>query len=600
MQLTPAISTGALGRSTLKTQLLPDDVLYMIFSYFTVDHDFIVSLDGAHKTDMTWLRISHVCSHWRTLFVGCPWAPIIFVPFYWTRICLKRAKKAPLSIEIDWFGYKRHGYPNGALVKEALHHIPHTRILALRSIPAIMYKTFVPILQSQPADILQELSFCAMRSGWPNGDIEIPDDIFNGQTPNLRKLSLTGGGLSFKWENYLFSNPLTHLSLSNLSENAPTINQLLAVLSKTSATLVDLQLKCVLPSYYTRERAIEAAKDKWHGILTFPALKTLTITDRVEEVSQYVRHMRASPHLLSEVHVIQSANIFASLPLYALIVSTLYAPHTDASVIHLNFVYQEFKALIRWTVKSFTNEQVNDGGRSKVSDDICSTSQISFQLGNDSEGRNANQAFATFTSSFPYLSSVRSLSISAFITITASSFSGFLDGLTNLLYLSLYGPSAHGIIHALADAGPQALPRLKEMTLKSIDLTFSTGTRKLLWSLETVLAVRKTTIDPFPTPSPRPASASQSPDSARVTKTAATLQTGIRLVLQYTYVSEKSYARLSLASAQPIEVIDMPDYPDSDADIDSVTDNDSDESYVDEAPTRSIRRSNKGRAMGGR
>ncbi|KAI0037473.1 hypothetical protein FA95DRAFT_1477439, partial [Auriscalpium vulgare] len=80
---------------------LPPELLCRIFSDLVgLEVDFAPELDG-FPSSMPWVRLSHVCRHWRDVALNDPtfWARLqLPLPPRWADAIISRSQGAPLSI----------------------------------------------------------------------------------------------------------------------------------------------------------------------------------------------------------------------------------------------------------------------------------------------------------------------------------------------------------------------------------------------------------------------------------------------------------------------------------------------------------------------
>ncbi|TFK60889.1 hypothetical protein BDN72DRAFT_965470 [Pluteus cervinus] len=164
------------------TYRLPPEILTRVFSF--VRH---VPKHNEREPNLQklvqWITVTHVSQHWRNVAVGSPslWSFICnSYPKHITQEWLRRAKDASLSLY--W-----HQTPlsDPELVSRSLFRTCHLS-LDLASIP---WNSLLPHLTS-PAPLLESLAI-AISYGHPKPSA-IPDNIFSGTTPHLRRLQLQG------------------------------------------------------------------------------------------------------------------------------------------------------------------------------------------------------------------------------------------------------------------------------------------------------------------------------------------------------------------------------------------------------------------------
>ncbi|THU75236.1 hypothetical protein K435DRAFT_707500, partial [Dendrothele bispora CBS 962.96] len=73
---------------------LPPEILSIIFLLYRDEMAF-------HWRTLAWIRVSHICRHWRNVALGCPalWShPIFYMPASVPEMLL-RSKSAPLTVQ---------------------------------------------------------------------------------------------------------------------------------------------------------------------------------------------------------------------------------------------------------------------------------------------------------------------------------------------------------------------------------------------------------------------------------------------------------------------------------------------------------------------
>jgi len=169
---------------------LPPETLVIIFTFLA--H----SVCDEKRSYLTWLRVTHVCHHWRETALNCSylWNYINFNKLNSAGITeiVARAKMLPLHLEVEAFNWSKERFD--AFEKRLEAHISHTRQLTisgeLRNLPERLVS---------PAPILEFLSLTSFDSfNFAPSGLVIPDALFNSTAPNLTSLELYGYGISWK------------------------------------------------------------------------------------------------------------------------------------------------------------------------------------------------------------------------------------------------------------------------------------------------------------------------------------------------------------------------------------------------------------------
>ncbi|KAF8056982.1 hypothetical protein FPV67DRAFT_1529699 [Lyophyllum atratum] len=185
---------------------LPPELLAAVFKY-NVGMDVPSNLD--------WIRVSHVCSHWRRVALACPrlWTTIPFHRPRWAEEMLARSKMAPLIIgplvflkSESWHPPHLSSAPCAAapLVKATMSQLSRIKKLALHQghLGEESFMEIVSLLDS-PAPLLEtlEISFYNRL----RAENRLPDHLFSGDAPRLSHLLVDKGILNWK------ALPFTHL-----------------------------------------------------------------------------------------------------------------------------------------------------------------------------------------------------------------------------------------------------------------------------------------------------------------------------------------------------------------------------------------------------
>jgi hypothetical protein len=182
---------------------LPTEVLTTIF---TLLHGPVasspVTLLEKKSDHLSWIRVAHICRHWREITLNQPlfWSHIDFTAF--TSVgeaeILTRANTVPLRLEarvpIGLWNNTRFR----AFQKQLQAHISHTCHLDISAEPRHLRKTLQGLVA--PATRLEYLSLSSEESNhWSTETrVFIPDNIFNGVTPRLSGLVLRNCKLGWK------------------------------------------------------------------------------------------------------------------------------------------------------------------------------------------------------------------------------------------------------------------------------------------------------------------------------------------------------------------------------------------------------------------
>ncbi|ETW85563.1 hypothetical protein HETIRDRAFT_414574 [Heterobasidion irregulare TC 32-1] len=287
---------------------LPLDLLTTIFLFFP----------AKKFTDEspTWLRITHVCRRWREAAIGCAlmWTNIMFDPPPWTTIMLARSRGAPLVIEAD-VDDSLSGRTRSERVDLALAHSHHARVIRLRTPPSAA-NGLIFTLKNCPSPLLEVLE---LRITY-RGPCYIPEDIFVGEAPHLRSLTLEGCSIS--WRSHLFSKNLTYLTIVDTPLQArPSLHDLLSMLRCLSKLQI-LTLHRSIPMIPETINALPPLISE-HRLLEFPHMEALSLDGFVIDTSNLIRYFVIPPAasvLISCRHNPAHANLRISLPVVTAVV----------------------------------------------------------------------------------------------------------------------------------------------------------------------------------------------------------------------------------------------------------------------------------------
>ena len=178
---------------------LPTEVIAVIFS---ISRLFNAPLSGGKQDHLAWLRVTHVCRHWREIALNNPlfWSHIDFDHLTLAGVTevLVRAKKAPLQFSVWVTGYHRDHARFNALQKELQSHVTNIRDLEIAADAFFLRRTLKKL--ASPALNLESLSLSAE----PNYQLKtpsratIPDTLFGGIAPRLSFLELDKCKISWK------------------------------------------------------------------------------------------------------------------------------------------------------------------------------------------------------------------------------------------------------------------------------------------------------------------------------------------------------------------------------------------------------------------
>ncbi|KZT64938.1 hypothetical protein DAEQUDRAFT_814645 [Daedalea quercina L-15889] len=116
--------------------ILPSELLIKIFLEVAQEHnDTELFGTRAQWKPYRWIRISHVCKHWRTVALGCPnlWSDRLTVTKQreWMVVLLERSKSAPLTISLNSRLLSVAPRTRSNAVQVVLSQLPRVRTLSI-------------------------------------------------------------------------------------------------------------------------------------------------------------------------------------------------------------------------------------------------------------------------------------------------------------------------------------------------------------------------------------------------------------------------------------------------------------------------------------
>ncbi|KAN0129624.1 hypothetical protein V8E53_012620 [Lactarius tabidus] len=182
---------------------LPTEVLTAIFALL---HEPVASspltLPEEEPDHLQWIRVAHVCHHWREIALNQPlfWSHVDFATFTSAGAAeiLARANMVPLTLEARvpiglWNDARFSAFQN-----ELQAHVSHTRHLDISAEPLHLRKTLEGLITPAPRLEYLSLSSEEINNRSTETRVFIPDNIFGGATPRLSGLVLRNCKLSWK------------------------------------------------------------------------------------------------------------------------------------------------------------------------------------------------------------------------------------------------------------------------------------------------------------------------------------------------------------------------------------------------------------------
>ena len=201
-------SIRALGhrRNTLAPILsLPPEIIATIFSFLRIpvasSHAPLSTL-GEKPDRLAWLRLSHVCRHWREFALNQPlfWSHLNFTIFSWAGAAeiLARAKTVPLYLEARVPIGRWDNARFSAFQKELQARADHICHLGIGAEFSHLSKTLEGLVSPAPTLECLSLSGEGYRYRATSPRVSVPDTLFDGTTPRLSCLELINCDISWK------------------------------------------------------------------------------------------------------------------------------------------------------------------------------------------------------------------------------------------------------------------------------------------------------------------------------------------------------------------------------------------------------------------
>jgi hypothetical protein len=255
---------------------VPPEILGAIFVHHVQQTQLLHAPDT--PAVLSWLKIGHVCHHWREVTLGTPelWATPFLNSLRATEEMLSRSKMVPLKLKTG----RRYRMD---CVQKTLVHIERLQEVSLPFFNHVFengatYRCiaeFLDKLSSCSAPKLQSLLFEVGFQQTPR--IVIPSSF---PAPNLRSLQIKHCDLS--WASSVLTG-LTVLSIKNLSpECLPTLDQLISALRRMPA-LHTLELEDALPALPFQTTSLPRTPRAMN--VRLPHLKQLRLTAKMLEVA---------------------------------------------------------------------------------------------------------------------------------------------------------------------------------------------------------------------------------------------------------------------------------------------------------------------------
>ncbi|KAI0045332.1 hypothetical protein FA95DRAFT_1561207, partial [Auriscalpium vulgare] len=276
---------------------LPPEVMGHIFSYLlSQERRERIKVVGHVSRTVPWIRLTHVCRHWRQVFLNNAslWRHIVLpLPPQWSNALLERSRNAPLIITCSPKPQEEERRPAPVQLPIAtLEHVQHIDTIGYegsrRSLVELL-RTPAPLLEIAHVD-----------------DISATD-LFADSAPGLRELKMFRAQ-SLPWTASFLPNLVT-LSLTSLFISDPPVAECIAGLQRLSRIQTLHLINCLGPF-----SSLPQPSDTSQTV-TLPSLRTLWITGTLEDCVGFLRHMH-TPNIIT-LHVSSHMEgVSESAPLY--------------------------------------------------------------------------------------------------------------------------------------------------------------------------------------------------------------------------------------------------------------------------------------------
>ncbi|KAH6873861.1 hypothetical protein BKA70DRAFT_1352021 [Coprinopsis sp. MPI-PUGE-AT-0042] len=206
---------------------LPPELVARIFILRRYDDSMTAMLKP-----MAWTAVTHVCRGWRGIALGYPalWSDITISSrtTSWIPVMLERS--AGMALDVDIGGGR---LADREVIAKALSHLARLRTLKQHSTSYALISEQVKALilgLTRPAPLLEELALEELSGYNPAPLKTLPFDFLAGDTPRLRRLTLTSWKLN-SWSSPLLGSTLTDLKLS-FNDAVPSAGPVLDALDR--------------------------------------------------------------------------------------------------------------------------------------------------------------------------------------------------------------------------------------------------------------------------------------------------------------------------------------------------------------------------------
>ncbi|KAI9455928.1 hypothetical protein BJY52DRAFT_1417305 [Lactarius psammicola] len=267
---------------------LSTEVITAIFSFLRVPVPSSLLTLYKKPDDLAWLRVAHVCHHWREIALNQPlfWSHVDFTVLSSDGAAeiLARAKAVPLYLEArvpigHWDDARFSEFQ-----KQLQARVSHIRHLGISAEYFHLRKTLEGLVLSAPTLESLSLSSEEYRHRAKSSRVSVPDTLFDGTTPRLSQLEIRNCAIN--WKSPLLKG-LRYLEIRTPSTNArPSLSIWLDALDEMPQlkTLTLHSASPIAPSYASLPSSIERTA-------TLPSLAHLNISASVRDCGLALAHL---------------------------------------------------------------------------------------------------------------------------------------------------------------------------------------------------------------------------------------------------------------------------------------------------------------------
>jgi hypothetical protein len=256
------------------SQHLPAELLCAVFGALA---SILEKSDS--KQRLQWIRVTHVCCHWREVALRCPslWSHIDISYPQWILPMLGRSRMAPLVIKADM---RSPSQKDDLLL--VLGHMSRVRILDLTSWCSTPIIHQVMPKMTAPAPLLEKLRISMSRGHYQP---TMPFLIFGGDAPELRHLELRNCLLLRQ----LPIRCLTHLQIYNASSDRASLFLATKDFVACLREMHQLQRACFGELLDVRSSGLEMRQDE--PIVELPHLSNLQVSGGHLQCAQLMSYL---------------------------------------------------------------------------------------------------------------------------------------------------------------------------------------------------------------------------------------------------------------------------------------------------------------------